>query len=91
MVDNINKELFFKLVRNFKIIIPGQEVKHGNFPHIEIDGKTYVIESNKKYLKGRLYNFIKGNNEKSKNGVIDTSINKTIKEFINSANKINNK
>jgi hypothetical protein len=85
----INKELFYYMVRHYKVFFPPSQVFNTNKPHLVVDDKFYQIEGNKKWLKQKLYNLI----EEEKPELTESRdkiglTNKTIKEFINSAYKI---
>jgi hypothetical protein len=85
----INKSLFYHMVRHYQVFFPTTNVFNSDLPHLMVDDKFYQIEGNRKYLRGRLRNLI----EESKPELFDnrdtTAVtNKTIKEFVNSANKI---
>ena len=85
----INKNLFYYMVRHYQVFFPTTNVFNSDLPHLMVDDKFYQIEGNRKYIRQRLRNLI----EESKPELFhnrDTAAvtNKTIKEFVNSANKI---
>ena len=85
----VNKELFYYMVRHYKVFFPPSQVFNTEKPHLVVDDKFYQIDGNRKYLKQRLYDLIESEKPElteSKDKVSTT--NKTIKEFINSAHKI---
>lgn len=54
-----------------------------------VDDKFYQIEGNRKYLRGRLRNLIEESKpELFEDREMTSTTNKTIKEFVNSANLI---
>lgn len=85
----INKSLFYHMVRHYQVFFPPTNVFNSDLPHLVVDDKFYQIEGNRKYLRGRLRNLIEGSKPELFENRETTSItNKTIKEFVNSANKI---
>ena len=91
MVEDIeiNKNLFYYMVRHYQVFFPTTNVFNSDLPHLMVDDKFYQIEGNRKYIRQRLRNLI----EESKpelfyNRDTEAITNKTIKEFVNSANKI---
>lgn len=91
MVEDIeiNKNLFYYMVRHYQVFFPTTNVFNSDLPHLMVDDKFYQIEGNRKYIRQRLRNLI----EESKPELFHTRdteaiTNKTIKEFVNSANKI---
>ena len=85
----ISETLFYHMVRHYKVFFPPTNVFNTDLPHLVVDDKFYQIEGNRKYLRGRLRNLIEGSKPELFENRETTSItNKTIKEFVNSANKI---
>jgi hypothetical protein len=85
----INKELFYYMVRHYKVFFPPSQVFNTNKPHLVVDDKFYQIEGNKKWLKQKLYNLIEEEKPELTESRDKIGLNnKTIKEFINSAYKI---
>lgn len=91
MVEDIkiNKSLFYHMVRHYQVFFPPTNVFNSNLPHLMVDDKFYQIDGNRKYLRQRLRNLIEESKpELFENREITSMTNKTIKEFVNSANKI---
>jgi len=91
MVEDIkiNKTLFYHMVRHHQVFFPTTNIINSDLPHLMVDDKFYQIEGNRKYLRQKLRNII----EESKPELFESRetisiTNKTIKEFVNSANKI---
>jgi hypothetical protein len=85
----INKNLFYYMVRHYKVFFPPTNVFNSNLPHLVVDDKFYQIEGNRKYIRQRLSNLIEESKpELFENREVLAITNKTIKEFVNSANKI---
>lgn len=85
----INKNLFYYMVRHYKVFFPTTNVFNSNLPHLVVDDKFYQIEGNRKYIRQRLSNLIEESKpELFENREVLAITNKTIKEFVNSANKI---
>ena len=91
MVEDIkiNKSLFYHMVRHYQVFFPRANVFNTNLPHLMVDDKFYQIDGNRKYLRQRLRNLIEESKpELFENRETTSMTNKTIKEFVNSANKI---
>ena len=85
----INKSLFYYMVRHYQVFFPTTNVFNSDLPHLMVDDKFYQIEGNRKYLRGRLRNLIEESKpELFEDREMTSTTNKTIKEFVNSANKI---
>ena len=77
------------MVRHYRVFFPSSQVFNTDKPHLVVDDKFYQIDGNKKYIRQRLGNLIEESKPELFENRETTSItNKTIKEFINSANKI---
>lgn len=77
------------MVRHYQVFFPPSQVFNTDKPHLMIDDKFYQVEGNRKYIKERLRNLIEESKPELFENRETTSItNKTIKEFVNSANKI---
>lgn len=85
----INKSLFYHMVRHYQVFFPTTNVFNSDLPHLMVDDKFYQIEGNRKYLRGRLRNLIEESKpELFEDREMTSTTNKTIKEFVNSANLI---
>lgn len=85
----INKDLFFYLVRHYRAQFPKNPIYCLDKPHLTIVSREYKIEGNKQYLKNKIYSIV----EEEKPEWVDTKENisrtyKTIKEFLDSAKNI---
>lgn len=92
MKYGFNKDLFFKLIRKYKIVFPDVNERHSDIPHIDIDGRRYPIQGKKQFLKNIIFNRLESSDPKKyeEKNIIGITY-KTIKEFLNSANKITKK
>jgi hypothetical protein len=91
MVEDIkiNKNLFYYMVRHYQVFFPTTNVFNPNLPHLMVNDNFYQIDGNRKYLRQRLRNIIEESKpELFENRETISITNKTIKEFVNSANKI---
>jgi hypothetical protein len=85
----INENLFYYMVRHYQVFFPSNNIFNSNLPHLMVDDKFYQIEGNRKYLRGRLRNLIEESKpELFEDREMTSTTNKTIKEFVNSANLI---
>jgi len=90
-VGESNKQIFNYLVRHFPIEFPPKEVEFSKWGKILIEDKTYLLYTNKKFLKDKIYFLI----EEDKKEFVDTEekqrdLRKTIKHYIDSARELKN-